>query len=96
MTQLAQRTLGRLNGLIATGAAMADLAEGELPEEAHLVRMIGCPDTRQFEVLELGYHLYVREVPTVQTPMPGPMVGRLWVGEVLKALAVDVLKANDA
>lgn len=74
---------------------LADLAQGTLPDEARLVRRIGCPQTRQFEVHELGYHLFVVEVPTEANPAPGPWVGRLWLADVLKALAVDVLKAND-
>lgn len=95
MAELAQRTEARLNGMLISTERLADLATGDLPEEARFVRMLGCPDSRQFEVLELGYQLFVREVPTRQNPKPGSTVGRLWVGDVLKALAVDVLKAND-
>jgi hypothetical protein len=68
---------------------------GAVPEEARFVRKIGCPKTRQFEVLELGYSLIVREVPTAENPMPGPYSGVLPMAQLLKALATDVLKAND-
>ncbi|MEL6919527.1 MAG: hypothetical protein AAFO77_00690 [Pseudomonadota bacterium] len=92
----AKHATARLDRITANGMTLADLAQGEIPDEARFVRMIGCPETRQFELLELGYQLFLREVPTVQNPNPGTTVGRLWAGSLLKALAVDVLKANDA
>lgn len=99
MTRPATRAMGQLRkaDLLAglAPSALADLAIGDLPDEARTVRMLGCPDTRQFEVLELGYQLFIREVATLANPVPGPWVGRLWAGDLIKALAVDVLKAND-
>lgn len=73
-----------------------DVVAGNLPEEARFVRMLGCPDTRQFEVLEMGYALFVREVATKANPTPGSAVARLWLADVLKGMAADVLKGNDA
>lgn len=72
------------------------LDHGEVPEEARFVRMLGCPDTRQFEVLELGMMLFLREVATKANPYPGPFVATLPMAGLFKAMAVDVLKANDA
>lgn len=68
---------------------------GDVPEEARFVRKIGCPKTRQFEVLELGYSFLVREVPTEANPVPGSHAAVLAMDRVLKAMATDVLKAND-
>lgn len=82
--------------LSAPAHMLTDVVEGPLPAEARPVRMLGCPDTRQFEVVELGYALFVREVATRANPTPGPMVARLWLADTLRGMAVDVLKANDA
>lgn len=81
--------------LSAPAHTLTDVVEGALPDEARFVRMLGCPDTRQFEVVELGYALFIREVATMANPTPGPMVARLWLADTLKGMAVDVLKGND-
>ena len=72
-----------------------DLVRGPVPDEARRVRILGCPDTRRFEVLELGGMLFLREIETQTNPVPGPFVMRADTARLFNAMAVDVLKAND-
>ena len=86
---IAQRAFNALSSL------NPEVLDGEAPEEARFVRKIGCPKTRQFEVLEMGYSLFIREVPTTANPVPGSHVAVMPMAKLLKAMATDVLKAND-
>lgn len=69
---------------------------GRVPDEARRVRVLGCPATRGFEVLELGGMIIVREIATVANPAPGPFAATLPMAQLLNAMAADVLKANDS
>lgn len=84
---------------MSIGAALddmtVDVVHGDVPEESRFVRMLGCPDTRQFEVLELGGMILLRETPTKHQPNPGRSVARMDSAKLLKAMAAAVLKAND-
>lgn len=66
-----------------------DCVSGTIPDEARFVRRLGCPDTRQFDVLELGGMLMVREVGN------GDHVARIGLAELFNKMAVAVLKHND-
>ncbi len=79
----------------AVAGLLVDMVRGELPEEAQRVRLIGCPQSRQFEVLELGQAMFVREIACEANPDPGNAVACLWSAPMFNRLAAAVLKEND-
>ena len=72
------------------------IVDGPLPGEAHLVRRLGCPKTRQFEVYEMGYSLFIIETPTEQRPEKNTKVAVIGCRKLLNTTAARLLKANDS
>lgn len=64
--------------------------DSNIPADAGKIKHIGCPDTRQFEVFEMGGALMLREAGKA-----GSHIAMLEVGTILNKMAVAVLKAND-
>lgn len=77
-------------------SARTEIDQGEIPEEARFVRRLGCPATRQFDVMELGGDLFMVEVATDANPTPGDHVVIIPTMDIFRQAATRVLKANDA
>jgi hypothetical protein len=62
----------------------------KIPADAGKIKHLGCPDTRQFEVFEMGGAIMLRE-----SGKPDSHVAMIEIGTTLNKMAVAVLKAND-
>jgi hypothetical protein len=66
-----------------------------IPDEAQLVKIIGCPESRQFGIFELGGILMIREGWTPQRPRTTSVVTTVGLSSLLRRTAVSIIKAND-
>ena len=71
------------------------ILEGELPDEARFVRRLGCPKTRQFDVYEMGYSLFMVETPIEERPQSETKVAVIGCRQLLNTTAARLLKSND-
>jgi len=69
--------------------------DSRTPEEATLLKIIGCPESRQFGVFELGGILMVRELPTLLSPELSTHTATIGLSTLLRRTAVSIIKAND-
>jgi hypothetical protein len=64
--------------------------EESIPDEAQKIKHLGCPDTRQFEVFEMGGMIMVHEANRDTSH-----IVTIELGTIMNKACVAVLKAND-